>query len=138
MLILRQELPHADRGFKIKYHKLIGYLGFVCCGLLIYWSGVDNIIYLALAVAVVVVAHGVYLSRHGVNFVSHIANNLFIVLYLVALIAVEYLRRLNIVPFPLDNLCVIVVSLIACRIFVAARISKSEMKANLDKYILES
>ena len=138
LLILRQELPEIERAFKLKHHKFIGYLGFACCSLLIYWSGVDNIIYLAIAVALIIVAYGLYLRKENVNFIAHITYNLFIVIYLCALISIEYLRHSNVIIFPFDNLCIIVVSLIACKVFVVNRVSKDDIKINLSRYNLES
>lgn len=139
LLILRQELPDVQRSFKLRYYQLIGYLGFVCCSLLIYWAGVNNIIYLTITVAAVTIIYSVYLaSQKTVNLVTHLLSNSFIVLYLGSLITVEYLRHNEIIPFPWDNFMVIVVSLIACKVFVATRINKVQIQANLEKHILEN
>ena len=137
LLVLRQEFPTAERNFKLRYHKLIGYLGFVCCSLLIYWAGVDNIIYLTVSVAMVIIIHGLFL-RKSVNFWQHILSNVFIVAYLAALIIIGSLRKINIIPFPIDNLCVIGAALVSCKIFVANKISTAEIKLNLEKHQLES
>lgn len=136
LMILRKEIPNEPRRFKVSNYKLMGYLGFICCSLLIYWSGLNNLLYLMISILAIVAIYGVFVDRNSGLFKA-ITTNLFILIYLLFIVSISYLREVNIIPFPLDNAFVMIVAIFACRVFVKSSVSASAIGENLVKYNAE-
>lgn len=138
LLVLRQDFPNLDRPFKVIYHKLIGYGGFVCCSLLIYWSSFNNLIYLTALVTAIIIGYNLFVDKKPTKLISAFKTNFFIIAYLFAIIAVKYLHKEHLGAFPIDNLIIIIISLASCKIFISNKISKSEIQENLQKIAVEN
>lgn len=136
LMILRQELPNAPRVFKVSFYKLIGYLGFICCSLLIYWSGFTNLVYLTISILVILAIYGFWVDRRG-GLIKAIVANSFILGYLLLAVSISYLREVNIILFPWDNMFMIIMAIFACKVFVKSRLSATAIADNLVKYNIE-
>jgi len=137
LIVLRQEMPHLPRPFKVFAYKLIGYAGFACCSLLIYWSNMSNLIYLAVLTIALVAVHNLLIEKKSENLFLELKNNFFITGYLLAMLAVKYLRYKNLISFPVDNLLIIAISYFACKIFIKTKVSKQEIEGNLQRVAVE-
>jgi amino acid transporter len=130
LIILREDFPSLPRPFKVWNYQIIGYAGFVCCSLLIYWSSLNNLIYLAVFSVILIAVYGFFIDK---TKNSKILTNFFITAYLATLAAIKFSHKNQLIEFPFDNLLVIFSSIIFCKIFLAQRISKKEIEANLEK-----
>lgn len=138
LLVLRQEFPDLARPFKISHYKLIGYLGFVCCSLLIYWSSLTNLIYLGLLVLLTIIAHSFFIEKNPAKIFHSLKINFFVIAYLFFIVAIKYLHQLHLVAFPFDNLLIAILSLVFCKIFIVNKIGNKEIAANLKKIAAEN
>lgn len=135
-LVLRREIPSMPKIMKLSNNNLIGYLGFICCSLLIYWSGLNNLTYLLVSIGAIIGAYKLFINRQ-VAIVTLIHKNLFLIGYLLAEILISYLRKTNAIPFPMDNICITVIALFACKIFTKAKIHSEAILDNMDRYNAE-
>jgi amino acid transporter len=133
LIILRQDFPNLERPFKVFNYKLIGYAGFACCSLMIYWSSLHNLIYLAVLASALIAIHSLFIDKNPSGLARNIRTNFYVVAYLLTLLLIKYLRQIDSIIFPLDNLLVIIVACFACKIFIKKKISMPEIKANLKK-----
>lgn len=138
LIILRQDFPNLARPFKVFNYKLIGYAGFACCTLMIYWSNIYNLIYLAGLTLAIIALYSLFVEKKPANFFSNFKSNFFIIGYLLALISVKYLHQMKLISFPFDNLLIIILSCIACKIFIAKKIGKNEIEENLKRVAAEN
>ena len=138
LIVLRQELPDLDRPFKVATYKLVGYTGFACCSLLIYWSGINNLVYLTALTATLIVGYNLFVENKSVNLFVALKSNFFVIGYLLAVLFVKYLHHSKMVSFPIDNALIIAISYVACRIFVEQKVSKKEIEENLKRVSAES
>ncbi|MCE2706594.1 MAG: APC family permease [Proteobacteria bacterium] len=133
LIILRKEMPDVPRVFKVSGYKFIGYLGFICCSLLIYWSGLNNLIYLFIAVIVIILLYGLLVNK-DIGVIRAFRDNAFIMGYLLLMVLISYMRQLDIIMFPLDNICVIVTAFFACKVFIAYKVSSIAINDNIIRY----
>ena len=133
LMILLQEMPAEPRAFTVSNYKLVGYLGFICCSLLIYWSGFNNLVYLMIAILVIVAIYSVLIDRTA-GVIKVIASNSFMLGYLALMIAVSYFRKTDMIQFPLDNVAIIVIAFFACKVFISSKISTLHINNNIIKY----
>ena len=138
LIVLRQELPDLKRSFKVFNYKLVGYAGFACCSLLIYWSNIYNLIYLALLVGVLIVVYNWFIDKKPSGLVASFKTNFFIAGYLLTLTAVKYLHQIKLIAFPVDNLLVIIISYATCKIFIINKSAKEEIINNLKRIANEN
>ncbi|MSP33861.1 MAG: APC family permease [Rickettsiales bacterium] len=138
LLVLRQDFPNLDRPFKVMHHKLIGYGGFACCSLLIYWSSFNNLIYLTSLVAAIIFGYNLFVDKKPSKLINALKTNFFVIAYLLVIVAVKYLHREHLVAFPIDNLLIIIISCASCKIFISNKIDKEEIQKNLKKSAAES
>lgn len=138
LLVLRQDFANLDRPFKVTHHKLIGYGGFVCCTLLIYWSGFNNLVYMTSLVVAIIIGYNLFVDKKSSKLSKSLGENFFIVAYLLAIIAVKYLHKEHLIVFPIDNLLIIIISCAFCKIFISNKIDKAEIQKNLNKIAQES
>lgn len=138
LLVLRQDFPNLPRPFKVLHHKLIGYGGFICCSLLIYWSSFNNLIYLASLIVAIIVGYNFFVDKKSSNLINALKTNFFVIAYLLAIVAVKYLHKEHLIAFPIDNLFIVAISCAACKIFVFNKIDKSEIQKNLQKIAVEN
>ena len=129
LLVLRKELPEIPRKFKAKYVNFVGYAGFACCSLLIYWSEFNNLLLLSILLLIVVFLYAL-ISKTSTFFKSF-ADSSIIVCYMLTLTLISYLRLKHVISFPADNLLVIFLTLVYCNVLVKTRLSKSQIKHNL-------
>jgi amino acid transporter len=135
LIILRQDFPETKRSFRTRYVNLVGYAGFACCSLLIYWSEFMNLFLLTILLLLVVISYA--LISKTTNLVNSFKDSWAIIFYLVTLTLISYLRSKKLIPFPADNLLVIASSLIFCYILVKNKLSKTIIAKNLDTLNLE-
>ncbi len=138
LLVLRKDFPDLHRPFKVMNHKLVGYSGFICCSLLIYWSSLNNLIYLAALVSAIIIGYNLFVDKKPSKLFNAIKINFFVIGYLLAILAVKYLHKIHLVAFPIDNLLVAVIACAACKIFVDSKIDKKEISDNLKKIAAEN
>ncbi len=134
LIILRQQFPYVERSFTVSCHKLIGYCGFTCCSLIIYWSELSNLICLAILVLLAIICYNLLIEKQAVRLSVSLKNNFFIVGYLLSLALVKYMHQAKLIIFPVDNLLVIVISLIACKIFITNKINATEISDNFLRF----
>lgn len=137
MLVLRKDLPKTKRPFSNHSYNLIGYAGFACCSLLIYWSSIDNLIFLAMLTAALIVAHNILIEKDPSNLINSFKENFYVVGYVLTLFAIKYAHHNELVAFPVDNALVIIFSYIACNKFISKKASKKDIEANLKRVIAE-
>jgi len=138
LLVLRQDFEELSRPFKVSHHNLVGYAGFVCCSLLIYWSSFNNLLYLTALVATIIVGHNLFVDKRPTKLFGAIKANFFVVAYLLAILAVKYSHKEHFVAFPIDNFLVTIISLFACKMFVDNKINKQKISENLNKISAEN
>ena len=138
LLVLRQDFPHLPRPFKVLQHKLVGYAGFTCCSLLVYWSSFNNLLYLTALVAAIIIGHNFFIDKKPAKIFSALKENFFVIGYLLALVLVKYLHKLQLVTFPIDDLLVVIIACAACKIFVSNKVDKAEIEKNLQKIAIEN
>jgi len=135
LIVLRQELPEHQRSFKVKYYNLIGYLGFACCGLLIYWSELMNLTYLSFLLVIVVIGYASFSKEH--NILKAIKDSWMIIAFMLTLTLISYLRFLKFIPFPLDNILVAITGLVFCKLMLNKRLAKTDIINNMKKINVE-
>jgi len=133
LLVLRQDFPELKRPFKVKSHYLIGYGGFVCCSLLIYWSSFNNLIYLTALVFLIIISHNIFFNHRSSKLFNEIADSFFIILYLGAILTIKYLHKINLITFPIDNLFIILLAIFFCKLFLKKKVARQEIENNLNK-----
>ncbi len=138
LLVLRQDFPHLPRPFKVLQHKLVGYAGFTCCSLLVYWSSFNNLLYLTALVVAIIIGHNFFIDKKPAKIFSALKENFFVIGYLLALVAVKYLHKIQLVTFPIDDLLVVIIACAACKIFVSNKVDKVEIEKNLQKIAIEN
>ncbi len=130
LIILRRAIPDSiDRAFKVKYHKVIGYLGFACCSLLIYWSGENNLFYLTIFLVLATIAYGIFVK--GSTPIKALSQSWYLVLYVLLMGVVSHLRGTSTIGFPEDNLVIIVLGLITCKIMISSSLKQDEIVKNM-------
>jgi len=137
MMILREEFPNLARPFKVMNYKLVGYLGFTCCTLMIYWSSINNLIYLALLSVVMIAIYNIFVQKKPQEFWKSFVDNFFITAFLLMLVVIKYLHQQHLVAFPYDNLLIIIFSLLACKTFLNKKVSRREIDDNLQRVKFE-
>lgn len=135
LIILRRDFPDLPRSFKTRYYNLIGYAGFVCCSLLIYWSGFINLF--LLSILLVIVMFGYAIISKTSSIINSIKDSWPIIAYLVSLTLISYLRYKKFIPFPLDNGFIIGFSLLFCNLLIRGRLPKQLIGQNLHNLDLE-
>lgn len=138
LIVLRQDFPNLKRSFRVFNYKIIGYVGFICCSLLIYWSSLANLIKLAALVAFLMALHSLFIEKKLASLLINFRKNFFVVGYLILLVVLKYMHQAQLISFPLDNLLVAIFSFWFCKIFVANRINKEEIADNLKKITSEN
>ena len=71
------------------------------------------------------------------NLFNSFKDSWAVVAYLVSLTLISYLRSKHLIPFPEDNILVVVVALIFCKILVNAKLEKSQIANNLERLNVE-
>jgi amino acid transporter len=135
LIILRQEFPQLPRTYKVHNARVIGYAGFACCSLLIYWSELTNLSLLCILIVIVIIGYAL-ISKTS-NILNSFKDSWVLIGYLLNLTLISYLRSKHLIPFPVDNLLVILTALIFCKILVNSRLEKSLIAKNLSKLHLE-
>jgi len=129
LILLRKALPDETRVFKVKFYELVGYAGFACCSLLIYWSGMHNLLYLALALILITIAYGVFVR--GSSPLKAVAQSWYLIMYMLLMTFVSHLRGTNNIGFPLDNVIIIVIGLITCKIMLMKSLPNEQIIQNV-------
>lgn len=130
LIVLRKQFPNMKRPFKLSYPNLIGYCGFCCCSLIMYWTGLGNLICLMILALAAIISYNLIIEKHAVKLKDSLKNNFFISGYLLSLILIKYMHQLSLIIFPYDNLLVIMSSLVACKVFVSSKINTAEVNSN--------
>lgn len=130
VLVLHHKQPLLPRAFKLPYPNIIAVTGFICCGWLIYWSGLANLGYLFITLCIVTVERSIFRTK-GSSLILSILNIWYLFAYLGSLWFISYLHSKHIIAFPLDNLIVSGVSLVFCYIFVRNSLPVEELEQNI-------
>ena len=130
LLIFNKELPDVPRPFKLKFPIFFGYLGFICCCLLIYWSGFYNLKLLVLTVFLILLFY-IYTFKINKILVTFIEVYDVILLSLTMLF-ISFLKEYKYINFPYDNLLVIFFSCVYCFIIYKNRLPSIEIKKKFD------
>jgi amino acid transporter len=138
LIILRQNFPELKRPFKVFNYHLIGYGGFACCTMLIYWSSFNNLVYLTLLVTALIIIYSLVIEKSPGDLIKSFKTNFFIIAYLLVIAAVKYLHQTKLIAFPADNIAVAVLSLVFCKIFVAHKTDKKEISGKLREIAREN
>ncbi len=129
LMLLRRALPEEDRLFRVKYSNLVGYAGFACCSLLVYWSGLDNLLYLALALILISTCYGIFVR--GSSLPVAFAGSWYLMVYMLLMALVSYLRSKNSISFPLDNAIIILIGLVTCKIMLKNSLPQEQIIQNM-------
>lgn len=129
LILLRRALPEENRAFKVWFYELVGYIGFACCSLLIYWSGMNNLLYLAGALIIATTGYGLFV--HDSSVVRAYAGSWYLILYLLLMTLVSYLRGVRQIGFPLDNGIIIAIGLITCKIMLMKSLGQAQIIQNM-------
>jgi len=132
LIVMRQIATSATISFRVWHYKLVANLGFICCSLIIYWSGLTNLAYLLLSIVLILLVYS-RINRE-ISLAQLLRNTALLVAYVAVLFVVSYLRKINIILFPYDNLLIMVFALIMCRALVSIALKPRQIEANLDKY----
>lgn len=135
LIVLRQSCNKALL-FKVWNYKLVANLGFVFCSLLIYWSGINNLTYLLIALFIIITVYGLIIAKG--DYFNALKANGFLLVYVTFMLLVGYMRKLDFIVFPYDNLCIILMSLFACKIFVKNSLHQDVIQDNIIRYNSES
>ncbi len=138
LMILRQEFPDLDRPFKLPCYKLIGYCGFVCCSLLIYWSDFNNLIYLTILIIAIIVSYNLLIEKEARRLTESLKKNFFVLEFLIGISLVKYLHQSQLILFPIDNVVVIILALISCKRFMINKVDGGEIQNNLTRFSSEN
>ncbi|MCC2624849.1 MAG: family permease [Burkholderiales bacterium] len=129
LILLRQALPEDGQMFKIGFYSPLGYLGFACCSLLVYWSGMYNLLYLALALILISMSYGTFVR--GSSLFQAFASSWYLMVYMLLMALVSYLRSINSLSFPVDNAIIILIGLITCKIMLANSLPNEQIAQNM-------
>lgn len=129
LILLRKAMPEENRTFKVKAHKLVGYLGFACCSLFIYWSGTNNLFYLASFLIIITIAFGIFVRNSSP--IKAFGQAWFLILYALLMGTVSYLRGNNIIGFPLDNLLIVIIGIVTCKIMLKNSLPQDQVAKNM-------
>jgi amino acid transporter len=129
LILLREAMPDEGRVFKVMAYKLIGYLGFVCCSLFIYWSGMQNLSYLVILLLISTIGYGILVRESSV--IKAFTQSWYLIAYMLAMTLVSYLRLGDHISFPLDNVFIVVIGFIACRIMLMKSLTKEQITQNV-------
>lgn len=132
VLVLHKKQPQLLYKFKLPCPNLIGYLGFICCTWLIYWSGFTNLVYLFITLAIIIAGYYAFNSK-AENFKTTMAKNWYLIVYLASLTLVSFLRSKQLIPFPMDNLIIAAIGLVFCCIFTRNSLPFELLEENLVK-----
>ncbi len=130
LLIFNKELPDVPRTFKLKLPILFGYLGFICCCLLIYWSGLNNLKFLLITI-VSIIGFYIYVFKRN-KIIETFLEAYDILLLSLTLLIISFLKDINYIKFPYDNLLIVFFSCIYCFIIYKNRLVSSEIQNNFE------
>ncbi len=134
LLVLRSKKLNIPRKFSIKGYKFFGYFSYICGGLLMYWSGLKNLIYLNVTLTIILI---IYIILNKSSIFRVFINNSYLLCYIIGLTVISYCHKKNIIGFPLDNYLVIIIGFVGCYLFVKSSLATKEIKLNLEKIHLE-
>jgi amino acid transporter len=129
LLVLRGKLPDIERKFKLPCYKLIGYIGFILCSSLIYWSGYTTLKFLTETIVIVLLGYSLIKKHSLAEFIA----NWYLVLYPLGLTIISFLHKLHIVAFPYDNYLVVLMGIFFCWVFSVSSLPVDAIKDNLAK-----
>lgn len=135
LMILRKRFPNLERKFKLPCPNLFGYLGFASCTFFVYWSGTDNLLYLLMLILICCVLYWLIFARS--TPLLAFKKSWFMTAYVAGLYGVSYAHSANLINFPLDNLAVLIISLIFTKIFILSQESPETIATNIERLKLE-
>ena len=132
LILLRRAMPNENRIFKVRAYKLVGYLGFTFCGLLIYWSGKNNLFYLSIFLLLTTIGYGLLVRSSTV--VKAFATAWYLIVYTLLMTLVSYLREHKQISFPFDNVVIIIIGFITCKIMLHNSLSEKDMVHSMQRF----
>lgn len=135
LMILRKRFPDLERKFKLPFPNLFGYLGFASCTFFVYWSGTDNLLYLLILILICCVAYWLIFARS--TPLLAFKKSWFMTAYVACLYGISYAHTANLIGFPMDNLAVLIISLVFTKIFVLSQESQQTIANNIERLKLE-
>ncbi|MDA8346039.1 MAG: APC family permease [Thermaerobacter sp.] len=137
--VLRRTMPDMKRPFYLKGMSVIGPAAFVIASLIIYWSGwaTDSLVLLVILFGVVLYAYGTSTFADDTTIYAgrYLKAGVWLVVYLVVMLALTYIGSSNfgaphqLIPYPLDLVVVVIISLIFYYWAVASGIPTYETEA---------
>ena len=130
-------------------YEIIGILGFIFCGLLIYWSGLNNLLYLFIALIFV---NGIYAffvktsakdeQHHNTEIsfyliISTFIENWYLFGYVGGLWGVSYFNKHHLILFPYDNIIVACLGILFGYIFTKNCVNKNAIQQNINRLSIE-
>ncbi len=132
VLVLMKKQPQLLYKFKLPYPNVIGYLGFICCTWLIYWSGFNNLLYLCVTLTLIVLGYYAFNAK-AENLKTTLNKNWYLLVYLFGLTLISFLRHKQWIPFPTDNAIIACIGLVFCTIFTRNSLPFDVLEKNLLK-----
>lgn len=128
VLVMHSKKINIHSPFKLWNMPLMGYMGFVCCTWLIYWSGTENLVYLSITLGFIVLAYFIFNAQQ--EGFAVLSKNWYIFGYLLSLLLVSFGRSKNLIPFPMDNLFVACIGAIFAQLFTKNSLSFQKLEEN--------
>jgi amino acid transporter len=132
LILLRRAIPNENRIFKVRAYKLVGYLGFIFCSLLIYWSGKNNLFYLSIFLILTTIGYGLLVRSSTV--VKAFATAWYLIVYTLLMTLVSYLREHKQISFPFDNVVIVIIGFITCKIMLHKSLSEEDMVLSVQRF----
>ena len=108
----------------------VGLAGFLCGSWLVYWGGRYNLAWLLLALLLALAGHG-WLRAGAAAALRDLRDNAYLLGFVAALCAVAWLRHLEWLGFPADNLVVGGLALLACAGFLRGRLGDAQIEGRV-------
>jgi amino acid transporter len=129
LVLQKKNVRSFDNRHKLQYANLIGYLGFICCTWLIYWSGTKNLLYLTIMLFCIILGYVVF-SLKTEAFKSIIRKNWYLFIYILSIFSVSFLREKELISFPLDNTIIAGIGLVFAHLFVKNSLTIETLEEN--------
>lgn len=129
LIVLRQKAAEIQRSFRVKFYGVVGYLGFIGCSMLIFWSGLQNIQYLTILLIILFVLFLLFKGRE--NSVRDAVSGGLLVFHCLILWMIALFSNNGVLLFPYDSVMIVVLSVIVCYVFTLLSLTKVEIGQNI-------
>lgn len=126
--IVLMALDDYGNDFRNKYNKLIGYGAFVCCSLLLYWSGYSNLCFLNIVILLLFLLIVIKKSFRIISMAG-----IYFILYFLILLIMSKFNTMKFLIFPFDILLISSIGMLFCYLFIHSKLTNVEISVNLQK-----